>query len=33
MPTPTRALAGNCLCGAVRYSVADEFRYAMNCHC
>ena len=31
-PTP-RTLAGTCLCGAVRYAVADEFRYAMNCHC
>jgi len=26
-------LAGMCLCGAVRYEVADAFRYAMNCHC
>ena len=26
-------LAGSCLCGAVRYRVADEFMYAMNCHC
>ncbi len=26
-------LAGACLCGAVRYLVADEFRYALNCHC
>ena len=26
-------LAGRCFCGAVRYSVADEFVYAMNCHC
>jgi hypothetical protein len=22
-----------CLCGAVRYRVADAFRYALNCHC
>jgi len=22
-----------CLCGAVRYTVADEFAYAANCHC
>lgn len=29
----TRILAGSCLCGAVQYRVADEFRYAMNCHC
>jgi hypothetical protein len=26
-------LAGGCLCGAVKYEVADTFRYAMNCHC
>jgi hypothetical protein len=26
-------LAGSCFCGAVRYTVADEFLYAMNCHC
>lgn len=30
----TRApLRGQCLCGAVRYRVADAFRYAFNCHC
>ena len=29
----TRALAGSCQCGAVRYAVADEFIYAANCHC
>jgi hypothetical protein len=28
-----RVLAGSCRCGAVRYTVADEFRYAANCHC
>ena len=28
-----RLLAGECLCGAVRYSVEDAFRYALNCHC
>jgi hypothetical protein len=28
-----RRLAGKCFCGAVRYSVADEFAYAANCHC
>jgi hypothetical protein len=26
-------LSGSCYCGAVRYEVADEFRYAANCHC
>jgi hypothetical protein len=26
-------LKGGCLCGAVEYEVADEFRYAMICHC
>ena len=31
--TDVRQLAGACECGAVRYTVADEFRYAMNCHC
>ena len=29
----TRELAGGCWCGAVRYHVADDFRYASNCHC
>lgn len=28
-----RALTGKCLCGAVHYTVADEFVYAANCHC
>jgi hypothetical protein len=28
-----RVLAGACECGAVRYTVEDAFRYAMNCHC
>jgi len=28
-----RILAGQCLCGAVRYAVADAFAYAANCHC
>jgi hypothetical protein len=28
-----RMLAGGCFCGAVRYRVVDEFRYAANCHC
>lgn len=26
-------LTGGCLCGVVRYVVADEFKYALNCHC
>lgn len=26
-------LAGGCFCGATLYEVADEFQYAMNCHC
>ena len=26
-------LTGRCLCGQVEYAVADEFEYAMNCHC
>jgi hypothetical protein len=26
-------LEGACECGAVRYRVADEFKYAQNCHC
>ncbi|WP_407170629.1 GFA family protein [Bradyrhizobium sp. ORS 111] len=26
-------LAGECLCRAVRYEVADAFAYALNCHC
>ncbi len=28
-----RLLAGSCQCGAVTYAVADEFSYALNCHC
>jgi hypothetical protein len=28
-----RILTGKCFCGAVQYAVADEFRYAANCHC
>jgi hypothetical protein len=31
--TSRAALVGGCQCGAVRYAVADEFRYAANCHC
>jgi hypothetical protein len=26
-------LAGKCFCGAVQYTVADEFLYSANCHC
>jgi hypothetical protein len=26
-------LNGQCLCGTVRYTVEDEFVYALNCHC
>src|SRR5262245_24727411 len=33
MPVEARTLSGKCECGAVRYGVADEFRYAANCHC
>jgi hypothetical protein len=29
----SRMLLGRCECRAVRYRVADEFRYAANCHC
>jgi hypothetical protein len=29
----SRTLRGGCYCGAVEFEVADEFRYAMNCHC
>ena len=29
----SRVLEGRCGCGAVGYRVADEFRYAANCHC
>jgi hypothetical protein len=28
-----RMLSGACFCGAVRYTVADAFAYALNCHC
>ena len=28
-----RTLTGRCLCGSAQYVVADEFRYALNCHC
>ncbi|TIL81461.1 MAG: GFA family protein [Mesorhizobium sp.] len=29
----THRLSGRCFCGAVHYEVADEFVYALNCHC
>jgi hypothetical protein len=29
----SRSLAGKCFCGAVQYTVGDEFVYALNCHC
>jgi len=29
----SRTLRGSCLCGAVTYTVADEFSYALICHC
>lgn len=32
-PGASKRLEGHCRCGAVRYDVADEFQYAMNCHC
>ena len=28
-----RILHGSCLCGEARYTVADEFKYALICHC
>lgn len=31
--TPARTLLGQCRCRAVTYAVADEFAYAVNCHC
>ena len=32
MSEPAR-LRGKCLCGIVQYEVADDFAYALNCHC
>jgi hypothetical protein len=29
----TNRLNGSCLCGEVRYTVDDEFQYALICHC
>ncbi len=31
--TAPRTLRGRCQCGAVTYEVADDFAYALNCHC
>ncbi len=31
--TAPSTLRGKCLCGAVQYEVADDFSYALNCHC
>jgi hypothetical protein len=28
-----KKLKGECLCRAVRFTVDDAFRYALNCHC
>jgi hypothetical protein len=28
-----RKLIGRCTCEAVRFTVTDEFEYALNCHC
>lgn len=28
-----RNITGQCFCRAVTYQVADDFAYAMNCHC
>jgi len=33
MMTQSATLTGKCFCGAVHYAVADEFAYALNCHC
>ncbi|HUD51841.1 GFA family protein [Parvibaculum sp.] len=33
MTESRRRLTGRCMCGAVQYSVTDEFLYAVNCHC
>src|ERR1700744_5466895 len=33
MSEGTRVLAGGCRCGAVRYTVTDEFEYGAICHC
>lgn len=32
-PTSARKILGSCQCGAVNYEVADEFAFAVNCHC
>ncbi|MEP7454942.1 GFA family protein [Phyllobacterium sp. SB3] len=32
-PDKSRTLRGSCRCGEVTYEVADEFIFAVNCHC
>lgn len=32
-PSDSTMLTGGCYCGAVGYTVADAFDYALNCHC
>ena len=31
--TSSQVLVGKCLCEQVEYEVADQFEYALNCHC
>lgn len=33
MTVEHRTVKGRCLCGRVTYEVADQFEYALNCHC
>ena len=28
-----KTLHGKCLCESIRYTVLDQFQYALNCHC
>lgn len=32
-PAKPRMLRGSCQCGEATYEVADEFTFAVNCHC